>query len=161
MQSCSYNYKFIETTFRPLVKYIINVCIRFFFLFLTRSYANYLQPVLPVSLHTQLTLLSIKCKYCGSFNLRPYTYMYTHTYCKLLSLLCCGSLELINYSINAINMHCWLIEFAACKNSWIFKCWNSSFLFFSKRGSSAEGLGKFGKRDASWQWLKEICQELA
>lgn len=56
----------------------------FLFLFLTRSYANYLEPVLPVSLHTQLTLLSIKCKYCGSLNLRPYT---TYTAAAVLWLI--------------------------------------------------------------------------
>lgn len=66
-QSCFCNYKFIETTFRPLKRCltlnIINVCFRFFSI----SHSVICKSFEYIRLHTQLTLLSIKCKYCGSF----------------------------------------------------------------------------------------------
>lgn len=101
---------------RCLTLNIINVCFRFF-LFPTRSYANHSNIPDDDSprLHTQLTLLSIKCKYCGSFASAQLQFAVVVAVVPfdvvvvlvvVATAVCCGSLELINYSINAINMHC-------------------------------------------------------
>lgn len=166
-QSCFCNYKFIETTFRPercLTLNIINVCFRFFFYFplghmqIIRIYPS------PHSIYfvvNQMQILRFLC-------LSP-TAICSCCCCPIRSCCCfcccCCVLWLIRIDQLFHQCHQYallLIEFAACKNSWIFKwpTWGNSFLSLSLGLSLwffGQGcLGKFGKRDA-----REIYQELA
>lgn len=134
-QSCFCNYKFIETTFRPLKRCltlnIINVCFRFFFYFpLGHMQIIWIYPS-PHSINfvvNQMQILRFLC-------LSP-TAICSCCCCPIRSCCCfcccCCVLWLIRIDQLFHQCHQYallLIEFAACKNSWIFKwpTWGNSF----------------------------------
>lgn len=172
-QSCFCNYKFIETTFGPwkvsYVKY--NKCL--FSLFsishsvICKSF-EYTRWWLSSSPHSinfvvnQMQILRFLC-------LSPTAICSCCCCCPIRCCCCCCChccvLWLIRIDQLFHQCHQYallLIEFAACKNSWIFKwpTWGNSFLsLFWKGGGCCTGNAP-GKIRQAWR-QREIYQELA